>query len=201
MFLAGLVAGSVLLSGAHAGHAQATSAPDDVGYSSRPEVVVLRFTEQYGELAGGPDGAEAGSSLTVHGDGRTVVIHPPAHRRAGRHETTLSPAQLRDLLRALLDHGVDAFDPAAVRAGMARDPAARRRVFAASDPSTIRLTYDFLRLPAGRPPEPVVGTVRWVGLRADARQHPDVPALQRLEAMRVRLSDVMDAVVRGEDAP
>jgi hypothetical protein len=201
MFLAGLVAGGVLLSGGQAGHAQATSAPDDVGYSSRPDAVVLRFTEQYGELAGGPDGAAARSSLTIHGDGRAVVIHPRAHQRAGRHETTLSSAQLRDLLRALLDHGVDTFDPGVVRAEMARDPATRRRVFAASDPSTIRLTYDFLHRPADRAPEPVVGTVRWVGLRADARQHPDVPALQRLEAMRVRLSDVMDEVVRGEDAP
>lgn len=196
---AALLAACLVLAAPIAPRAQDAVPAEEIAYEASAEAVVVRFRERYGELRGasgaeGADGAE--SSFVVYGDGRAVVTHPPAHRQAGRRERTMDPVEIRGLLAELLELGLGDVDPVDARRERHAARTGRERLSATSDRSTIVIEFDFERRPAERAAEPVTGALRWVGLRADARAHPGLASIQRLDRVRRRLARAMDEVAR-----
>ena len=153
------------------------------GYPTDGATVVVRYRETLGEI-GESDG---GPSLTVYGNGRAVAHWPAYMQRAGDYDVQLSRREMDSLVGSLAANGVLDVDTVAVRRAAREAKAAKRAAGApitiVSDPAviTIELTTD-----QGR------RAVRWVGLREDAREHPDIAAIQSLHAARQDLVGVMD---------
>ena len=147
------------------------------GYPTDGASVVVRYQETYGELGDG------GPSLTVYGNGRAVAHWPAYMKRAGDYDAQLSRREMDSLVASLVANGVLDVDTEAVRreARAAGHAAGSPVIVSDPDVTTIELNTD-----RGR------RTVRWTGLRADARAHPDVAAIQALHAARKDLSGVMD---------
>jgi hypothetical protein len=168
----------MLALGVATAHAQGTT----VAYPHEPTTVVVSLVEVLGEIGE----ADAGPSLEIYGDGRTAVHYPVYMKRAGNYTGRLSRAELDTLVQSLVDGGIPAFDAGAVRSAK-RAAAARRAAGAtlsvSSDPSVVTIT---LRTGAGE------SRVAWVGLRADAREHPDIEAIRNLAAAHGRLQAVME---------
>lgn len=181
--LLALLALAACLSGGFASVASAQEA--DVDYSRDPRVAVVTWTEIAGEIAN-PD---TQPRLVVYGDGLAVAHYPRYMKRAGDFELQLSPAEMRALVRGLVQKGLVEFDPGVVR-GAVRAAAARGIERVSTDPST---TIIELHLSHYRPPGAVAydlgvrKRVEWRGVRADARDHPSVHALQGLAAAQREL--------------
>jgi len=158
-------------------------AAEPVAYPRAAGSIVIRFTETIGELQPG----EPGPSLTVYGDGRAVAHYPGFMKRAGDHTTQLSAAELDGIMQSIAAKGLLAFDAAAVQRARDGASAARRAgnapvtVWSEVDVTTIEVTV-------------AEGTrrVTWRGVREDARQFPEVAALQNLAALRAELGAIMD---------
>jgi hypothetical protein len=159
----------------------------ELEYRRDATAVVLRYVEDYGELA--PQTVEK-RSLTVYGDGRVVRETPPYMKGAGRAELVLSEAEVDGLLRSMVRRGVVDFDEARARADREAVARARTTLHASSDASTtqIEIVLERYRAVGEIPPARAVAkTVRWRGLRADARQYPEVGELRDLDAARREL--------------
>ena len=158
-----------------ADHSQAQLA-SGFDFDRSPDAVVLRFVESAGELASN----EGRRSLVLYGDGRLVVEQPRAMIAGGRHESRLDEAGMRALLGSMRDRGVPRFDATRVRASLAASRAARRGpplLFASSDPSVIELEIALAEGGAA----PQTRQLRWVGLRADRKRHPEQRELEALD--------------------
>ena len=151
------------------------------GYATDGGTVVVHYQETYGELG------ESGPSLTVYGNGRAVAHWPAYMKRAGDYDIQLSRREMDGLVSSLVANGLLDVDTVAVRRAAREAKAAKRAAGApitiVSDPdlTTIELNTD-----QGR------RAVRWAGLREDAREHPDIAAIQALHAARQDLVGVMD---------
>ncbi len=192
--------------------ATAAPLPDDVATipgspaiiepARRPDVAVIVYREVLGEIAG----ADRGPTLTIYGDGRMVAHYPLYMKRAGDYALRLAASELDALLRSLAAKGVLDFDAPATRAATrASLMAARQRALAANTPiqlfeavdaSTTVIEVAVERYVAATPGARQVrnATIRavWTGLRADADQHPDVPALHELAAAERELRALRD---------
>jgi len=165
--------------------------------SRRPDVVVVTYREVLGEIGD----LDRGPTLQVYGDGRMVTHYPHYMKRAGDYEQRLAPREVDQLLRSLADKGLLDFDTGATRnAARAATTAARQRalaanapisVFEAVDASTTVIEVSVDRYRGGTPGAPEVRglskRIAWTGLRGDAQQHPDVPALRDLAAAEQEL--------------
>jgi hypothetical protein len=151
------------------------------GYARDAGTVVASLTEVLGEVGD----ADAGPSVKVHGDGRADVHYPRYMKRAGDYVVQLSPNELDALVASLVDDGLLDLDPQAVRSAQRqtlRLSAAPVLVVTADAPTTI------IEIRTGRGARRIV----WNGLREDARQYPNVSALQNLAAAEQRLRAVME---------
>lgn len=171
--------------------------------SRSADVAVVVYREVIGEIAG-PD---RGPTLTVFGDGRIVAHYPVYMKRAGDWERRLSRQELDALLGSLAVKGVLDFDAPTVRAAAraaeestrARDRAAGRplALVEVSDPSTtiIEMTVEryVSATPGARTATNIAKRVAWTGLRTDAAEHPEVPALRDLAAAERELRALRDS--------
>lgn len=163
-----------------------------VDYPTAAETVVVRYTERVGGIAnpGGP-------SVTIYGDGRTLVHYPTWAKRAGTYALRLTRAEMDELVRTLVAAGVATFDAAAtadtkraVETARASQAQARgvlheeRRVLDAST-TTIELSLGDAAAGARSPLRH--HAVSWYGLAWDARAYPEVPALAELAGAEKRL--------------
>jgi hypothetical protein len=174
----GARAAAVLVAGLGAAFALGEPARADAGYSSDGQAAVVRWHEAPAEIAA----TQAAVSLTVYGDGRVTVLRGRGRRDAGQYTLHLSRSELDALVQVLVDGGVPSFDAAAV-AHEKRATATRRAAEArAAGPVTVHVTSDVatttieVRLDQGE------RTVVWPGVREDARDHPEIAALQGLAA-------------------
>ena len=153
--------------------------------------IVVRLVESID----GIESDEPGPTTTVYADGRVVVERPSYMKRAGRHETRLSPEALRVWLGALLETGISEFDAERSRGDKASADRARRlkrvgrvgtEVFARSSASRVdfELRVDVFRSPAkaSGPSEEVRKKIEWRGLRGDVRRYPELEDLRGLDA-------------------
>jgi hypothetical protein len=158
---------------------------------SKGSEVVVRLIERID----GIESEEAGPTTTVFADGRVVVERPSYMKQAGRHETRLSPEDLRAWLATLLETGVTEFDSQRTRGDReAADRAHRLKqvgrsgteVFDRSSASRIdfELYVDDFRAAAKGPgaEETVRKKIDWRGLRRDASRYSELEDLQSLEA-------------------
>lgn len=166
----------------------AARAQAEIEYDRAPEAVLVHYVEQSGEVEDGE------SWLRITGDGRVRVHHPPHARRGGDYETSLAPAELRQLLRALVARGLLEFDPAAVRADQRAAEAARRgqprELLASPDADGFTLELALARY-APAPGAPARRDVRkridWRALRQDVARYPELRPLADLAAARSEL--------------
>jgi len=162
--------------------AAADAQPD---YARDPGTVVVRFQEIHGEI----DAADAGPSVEVRGDGSARVRYPAYMRRAGDWTTRLDAAEMDRLIGLLVGAGLLDFDAAAV----ARAKEARAaRPTAGGRPADRYVVLDasttVIELHVGA----VARTIRWQGLRGDARRYPGLAALQGLAEAQRELLHLME---------
>ena len=171
--------------------AGAQSAPDrTVGrlrYSTDPTTIVLSYQEIVGEFAAHTNVP----LLRIYGDGRLLVHRPAFMSNAGDYQTHLSPAELDSLLASIDDAGLPEFDGPGTRRAL-KAAARQPDLYYASDPSTFVFglnlqEYRPIGTPAGVVAPPLKRSIEWRGLRADARRHPEIVALQKLAAVERQL--------------
>lgn len=137
--------------------------------------LVVVFSETPGGVLGN------GSVLRIYGDGRFTVVRPPHEKGAGEWVARLSSAEMEQLCEALAARRIHLFDAGVVRA--AKRAAGGRRTWVATDPEATRLVlHTRVPLADGAFAEQEE-TLSWVGLAADARQHPEIAALQDFAAI------------------
>lgn len=163
----------------------------------RADVAVVVYREVLGEIGD----ADRGPTLTVYGDGRMVAHYPRYMKRAGDYEHRLTTAEVDALLQSLASKGVLDFDGPATRTAARSSLAAERQraraanvpiqLFEAVDASTtvIEVAVDryVAAAPGARAAQNVVARAVWTGLRTDAEQRHDVPALRDLAAAEQEL--------------
>jgi hypothetical protein len=172
--------------------------PAELEFEESPGALVVAFSDGPGELAE-PDGS---ISVEIYGDGRVDVHYPSYMKRAGDYTLQLEPQELRALLRSLAARGLIEFDTDAVRRAKRRareERRARRIAGGATGAPVLQSSSDGtvsrieLRLRRYRRSESdavqkhVKKQIRWHGLRADARRHPEIRSLGELEAARQTL--------------
>ncbi len=181
-------------------------------FSSDPDAVVLRMTEEIDAL----QNSASGPSVTVYASGRTVVQYPPYMRRAGTYETTLTPAEMREMVASLLARRIVEFDRDGVRKRLSAIRAVRRTARAAAPAGTATepplwevfgkaTTHIEVNLDRYRPARSakddkpavqrnVARSISWYGLRADARHFPAVEEIQGLAEASGSLRALMERV-------
>lgn len=148
------------------------------GYSWDGRTAVIAWREAPGELGD----ARFAVALTVYGDGLVSVVRGPARRDAGEYTLRLSRPELDALVQQLVAAGVPSFDGAVVARGRRAAAAQRAAEARAGRPVTLRVTSDVgnttieVHLDQGQ------RTVKWNGVREDAREYPEIAALQGLAA-------------------
>lgn len=172
---------------------------------ARREIVAMR--EEVGELRD----SDAGPSVRVFGDGRILVHYPKYMKLGGDYEAKLAPEEVDDLVRAVVDGGVTEFDPVATKQQRVAAQRAKRAVtnavYEESDPSVTEIAIDLFEVQAPsssgakRAAGRVQRRVRWPALSRDARQFPDLAAVQGLNDVRTRLGALMERgdLVRSGD--
>lgn len=156
------------------GHAEA-----EVYYPRSADVLVLEFSET-------PGGLKApGSTLRIYGDGRFEVWRPDHEKGAGHWVGQLSTAEMDALCDSLVVRRVHAFDADVVRA--AKRSGTRRRTWIATDPSLTNLVVHYRTSQSGGTGAGQTGSISWMGLRSDARDHPEIREIQDLNATIVEL--------------
>lgn len=169
---------AVLVAGLGTALALGEPARAGAGYSWDGQAVVVRWHEVPAEI-GDP---EAAVSLTVYGDGRVALVRGRARRDAGQYTLRLTRPELDALVQALVDGGLPSFDANAVTRSKQAADTRRAAEARAGGPATLRVASDVgtttieVRLDQGQ------RTVVWHGMREDARDHPDIAALQGLGA-------------------
>jgi hypothetical protein len=165
--------------------------------SRRADVVVVTYREVLGEIGD----VDRGPTLQVYGDGRMVAHYPRYMKRAGDYEQRLTPGELDQLLGSLAGKGLLELDVAATRAATRASAAAAHQraraanapltVFEAADAATTVIEVSIDRYRAGTPGAREVRNltkrITWAGLRSDAQNHPDVPAVRDLAAAEQEL--------------
>ncbi len=151
----------------------------EVYYPRSADVLVLEFSET-------PGGLKApGSTLRIYGDGRFEVSRPEHEKGAGDWVGQLSPGEMDALCDSLVVRRIHAFDADAVRA--AKRTGTRRRTWVATDPSSTNLVVHYRTSQPGNTVAGQTGSVSWMGLRSDARDHPEIREIQDLNATIVEL--------------
>lgn len=170
-------------------------------YSAAADRLVLEYHVTFGELAG----SDTVPRLRVYGNGRVHVHNPPYMKKAGDYELWLSDQEMNGLISSLAEKGVLDFDEGRVRAAKKERIESRQHQEAQAG-KEIRFTHTadgdvtimgiFLDrcVPQDRslPRGPLARRISWRNLKADARKHPDIPAIVRLAAAAEELSRLAD---------
>lgn len=163
-----------------------TMAPPAYALPADPLAVVLRWDSLGGLRAAGDRADPADSAvLEVHASGRytTRGAAPGAPRRAGQ----LSPAQLQDLLRAVVQtHRFTAIDAADIERRLAASTVPGQARLKSADAPVTRIRLD---LPANQTHH----VVELHDVHGKARRHPEVAELQNLLALQQRLLTLVQA--------
>ncbi len=166
-----------------------------VELSSSSDDLVISVREQLGEME-----STDYPTLRVYADG-TVERHLPEYmKNAGDHAGRISREELLGLVESLAGQGIIEFDAQAVHESRAQAEQARSTVFVATDPSIIRIQ---IRLAGYQAPGSLVmerdveKSLSYVGLRGDARRHPEIGAIQNLNASFTELNALADRIVAG----
>lgn len=139
--------------------------------------------------------------LRVYADGRVVVHYPVFMKKAGDYEAKLSRSELETLLTRLATYGVFTSDTEAIAAALrqkqraeaaVKTPGRVVTVRSESPVSVIRIRLDGYAPSGGEKSGPIDRTITWVGLQADAAQHPDVSELAALAAAERELIAMLD---------
>ena len=165
------------------------------GFPADPEFLLLEYRQTIPML----EESDPEPLLRVYGDGR-VRVHQPRYRvDAGDYELVLSPAELRALVRSLIDRGLPGTDTAdlarARRALEDRRRAERRELFAISDAT---ITHIVLRLeslqpaPGARSIANLEQRIAWPNLQSDAERFPELPRIADLAAAERDLRALLD---------
>lgn len=88
----------------------AVQAQSGFAYSSDNNAVIVRYTRTPGEL----EAPDSSTTVTIYGNGRTLVHYPPYGARKGDYEMTLSRVDLDKLVASLVDNDVLEYDHEAV---------------------------------------------------------------------------------------
>ena len=162
----------------------ATAAIAQVQYSRSANTVVIHLQEILGEFA------DEGPSIKIYGDGTALVHYPVFMKRAGDYTTQLGAAEMDRLVAIVAGGGLLDFDAAAASRAKARAVSARATTTANADGRPTRhivldASTTIVKLELGG----VRRTIRWTGLRSDARRYPGVSEIQGLaQAQRELLS-------------
>jgi hypothetical protein len=176
----------------------AGASADSVRFDPAPDSVVLRFTETYGELVG------ASSTLVIYGDGTLTVTHPSSMHAPNPGPTKLSTTQLQGLLEELVRRRLPDLEVGQLRSQMRAMDATespKANLFVTFDASTIELWFSFDVGPDAGPLLPIKRSLRWHGLRADARRYHGLAPLQDFEAVRRELTALMMNEATGAPLP
>lgn len=167
-------------------------------YSPAADNLVLEYHVAFGELAAG----ESLPRLRVYGNGRVRVHNPPFMKNAGDYELWLSEQEMDELIASLVEKGVLDFDESRVKAAKKQRIEARRYEevqagqgmilthTADADVTTVGIFLDRYEragraLPARRN---LAKRIAWRNLAADAREHPNIPAIVQLAAAAAEMS-------------
>ncbi len=180
--IAGVVGALLILTVTTAAHAQ-------IQYSRSAENVVIRFQEVLGEFADG----DRGPSIEIYGDGTARVHYPVFMKRAGDYTTQLDAADMDRLIAIVAGGGLLNFDATAVTHAKARAANARAATAARTDQRPTRhivldASTTIVELDLGG----VHRTIRWSGLRSDARHYPGVSEIQGLAQTQRELLTFME---------
>lgn len=170
-----------------------------LGYRRAADALVVKLTELPGEI----DVSLGSPSLAIYGDGRAVVHRPAYMKNPGDHAFRLTVAELDALVASLAAKGVADFDADGARA--AKRSALQARLAARSaGPVTVRTVFDapttiieLHLMTSSRAAAAVDRTISWYGVKADAEDHPGIPALQDLAAARAELLALMQRADGG----
>jgi len=159
------------------------AAAESVRFARDAGTVVASYREILGEVGE----TDAGPSVQVYGDGRALLHFPRYMSRAGDYSVQLSPSELDGLVSSLVDKGLVDFDATAVRSAQRQAAAAKLSVA----PTVLVIadaTTSVLEIRVERGAKRIV----WNALREDARQYPNVSALQNLAAAAQQLRGLLD---------
>lgn len=168
-----------------------------IDYPRDRATVVVSFMEVPGEIKD----QDPGPSLRIHGDGYVIVHYPRYMKRAGDYALQLSPQEMEDLMRSLIDHKkILEFDETAARrskrdSAIALQEGSRSNLSAVLDASVTVIDLRVNRYkPAGGNGQEILNVdkkILWHGLRSDARQYPEIEAIQSLAAVQQELLALM----------
>jgi hypothetical protein len=153
----------------------------------------VSFTEVLGEIRD----TDPGLPVRIHGDGYVVVHYPRYTKRAGDYALQLSRQEMDDLIRSLIeDKQILEFDETAARRSkreaaiaLPREPQPKLSAVLDDSLTIIELRLDRYKAANGNGQEllNVDKKISWPGLRSDARQYPDIEAIQKLAATQQAL--------------
>lgn len=157
-----------------------------IEYSPSPSVAVITYHVETAIESDDPQ-----PLLRVYGDGRAHVHKPWHNKDAGDYQFKLSATELAQLLEDLHADGVFAYDEAAVAearksARAARLNAARAGQIVLTHNSDVDVSTILLELESYRPAGATGATrqftkqIRCVDLQNEAREYPEITALQGL---------------------
>lgn len=192
-----LIAALALLMGA-----PAPAAGDPAfGYRRAADALVVKLTETAGDM----DASEGSPSIAIYGDGRVVVHRPAFMKNAGDHVFQLSASELDRLVASLVAKNLPGFDGESARAAKRAALQTRLAARSGAEPVTVRLVHDApttvieLHLTSTARAGGIDRTISWYGVKADAREYPDIAAIRDLAAAREELLLLMQRVEGGAD--
>jgi len=167
----------------------ATAAIAQVQYSRSANTVVIHLQENLGEFADGDEGP----SIKIYGDGTALVHYPVFMKRAGDYTTQLGAAEMDRLIAIVAGGGLLNFDATAANLAKAQAASARSATTAGADGRPTRhivldASTTIVELDLGG----VRRTIRWSGLRSDARHYPGVSEIQGLAQAQRELLTFME---------
>ncbi len=181
---------------------QSVDAQDYIGFSRKPNNIILEYTLILNELAD----HDPTPLMRIFGDG-TVNVHFPVYmKRAGDYYLELSDLELQELVSFLNDNGLFDFD--ALKIGQLRNDKLRELqaesiqndsesvLFEIQDAATSIFIYNVERYGADSDGNTLVmpwqKKIAWHGLRADAQRFSHLRELVGLAAIEKRLQSIID---------
>lgn len=165
-----------------------------IEYAAESDVLILSYGTSGGMIAP----ADTTPLLRIYGDGRALVHFPDSSARTGDYVLQLSSKEMAALLESLSRKGVMTFEPDAIKREIGNAVRARsgpRAGAVVSDDVTTHIEVQLERYrPADSSRAPIITdfrrTLSWYALGADARQYPEVEALQAMAAAERELLDL-----------
>lgn len=165
-------------------------------YSDDPGAIVVSYTHILGEIGD----ADNSPSLRIYADGHMVVRYPPFMKKAGEYTLELTQVEMDRLLRSLVDKKVMEFDTQAIRRSKLEAKAEKEdpktTLHGVSDAPTTVIEIRLSRyIPPGSFAKEILNIdkkISWHGLSSDAKNYPNIKAIQDLHAAQKDLQALMN---------